>query len=98
MSERGIMRRLLLNFLAAVLVGHFALDDAPVQQQPEKMARVGILSCGLAADSRNQARLATYRYGLRELGYVEGKNISFEPRFAENQIDRLPAHLATQPH
>ena len=36
-------------------------------------------------------RLRGFRQGLREMGYVEGENVTIAYRFAENQIDRLPA-------
>ena len=40
-------------------------------------------------------RLRTFRQGLRDAGYVEGENLAIEYRWAENQLDRLPA-LATE--
>ena len=36
-------------------------------------------------------RLRGFRQGLREMGYVEGENVTIDYRFAENEIDRLPA-------
>ena len=58
-------------------------------QQAESKYTVGILVAG-----NNVAELTTVVAALRELGWVEGKNVVFEPRFAENRLERLP-ELAT---
>jgi putative ABC transport system substrate-binding protein len=55
-------------------------------QQP-KMARIGALYIGTADAESFKKEL---REGLRELGYVEGKNIAFEFRSAEGKLERLP--------
>jgi putative ABC transport system substrate-binding protein len=57
-------------------------------QQPGKVYRVGRLSGGL---SRSTFSVDALRRELRELGYVEGKNISFELRSAEEKPERLAA-------
>ncbi len=61
-------------------------------QQPMKVPRIGFLSG--APLSAIAARTEAFRQGLRELGYVEGKNIVIEWRSAEGKIDRLPALAA----
>ena len=71
----------------------FALSGAVAQaQQPTKVPRIGYLSAPplSASASRNEA----FRQGLRELSYVEGKNIVIEWRSAEGKSDRLPALAA----
>jgi putative tryptophan/tyrosine transport system substrate-binding protein len=61
-------------------------------QQPKKVPRIGFL--GATSPSTISGRVEAFRQGLRELGYVEGKNIFIEWRFAEGKSDRLPALAA----
>jgi putative tryptophan/tyrosine transport system substrate-binding protein len=56
-------------------------------QQPTKVPRIGFLSTNSL--SSVAARTESFRQGLRELGYVEGKNITIEWRDAEGKLDRL---------
>ncbi len=66
---------------------------ARVEAQPlKKVPRVGFLIGGSA--SATSGRTEAFRQGLRELGYVEGKNIVIEYRYAEGKLDRLPALAA----
>jgi putative tryptophan/tyrosine transport system substrate-binding protein len=59
-----------------------------VAQQPKKVSRIGFLS--VTSPSTISDRTEAFRQGLRELGYVEGKNIVIEWRWAEGKLDRLP--------
>jgi len=61
-------------------------------QQPTKVPRIGFLSA--ISPSTVAARIEAFRQGLRELGYVEGKNIVIEYRYAEGKPDRLSALAA----
>jgi putative tryptophan/tyrosine transport system substrate-binding protein len=63
-------------------------------QPPEKVPRVGYLSPGSSSDPARLRRFEAFRQGLRELGYVEGRNISLESRWAEGKYDRFPTLLA----
>jgi putative tryptophan/tyrosine transport system substrate-binding protein len=56
-------------------------------QQTMKVPRVGILFIG----GRDQPHLEAFKQGLRERGYSEGKNIVLDYRYAEGNVDRLPA-------
>jgi putative tryptophan/tyrosine transport system substrate-binding protein len=58
-------------------------------QQPKKIPRIGYLSS--SSPSSAAASIDTFRQGLRDLGYTEGKNILIEYRYAEGKLDRLPA-------
>jgi putative ABC transport system substrate-binding protein len=62
-------------------------------QQSKKVARIGYLSS--ASISGSAASLEAFHEGLRESGYVKGKNIIIEYRWAEGKVDRLP-ELATE--
>ena len=85
-----ITRRKLLLALGAVALA------APLacfaQQQRPKVARIGLLEASSASSSANlrEALIA----GLRELGYVEGKNMIIEYRWAEGKYERLPGLAA----
>jgi len=75
----------------ALVVTVFALSSSAEAQQP-KVARVGILFG--ASPSANAGRIEAFRQGLQALGYIEGKNIVIEERYAEGKLDRLPALAA----
>jgi ABC-type uncharacterized transport system substrate-binding protein len=66
----------------------FALCLPAQAQQTGKIHRVGFLSGAFPGPSHWTTRL---RAELRELGYIEGKNITIEARYSENRLDRLPA-------
>jgi putative ABC transport system substrate-binding protein len=70
----------------------FALSSSVSAQQPAKIPRIGTLNIG--STTTNPHRFEALRQGLRELGYVEGKNIVIERRFADGKFDRLPSLAA----
>jgi putative tryptophan/tyrosine transport system substrate-binding protein len=80
--------KIFLWLLATILLGTFSAQA----QQPKKIPRVGYLS--VDSSSSESARAEALRGGLRELGYVEGKNIVIEWRFADAKPDRLAALAA----
>jgi putative ABC transport system substrate-binding protein len=66
----------------------FAMCGAAVEaQQPAKIPRLGYL---MALSPDQSPDLKAFRQGLATLGYVEGKNIVIEYRYAEGKLDRLP--------
>jgi ABC-type uncharacterized transport system substrate-binding protein len=78
-----------LCLLGAVLL---ALSFPAQAQQSLKVPRIGFLHS--SSRSSESAHVEAFRQGLLELGYVEGKNIIIDYRYAEGQSDRLPAFVA----
>jgi putative ABC transport system substrate-binding protein len=87
-----LVRAMIAKFTIATLLLLTAVAAAGAAAMG-KVWRIGYLDQGSA--SRNTLYLDGLRQGLRELGWVEGRNVTIEPRFAEGQTDRLP-ELATE--
>ena len=81
------MSKKLGSFALSVML--IALGVPAKAQQPKKVPRIGFL--GGASSSSYAVRIDAFRQGLNELGYIEGKNIVIEYRYAEGKLDRLPA-------
>jgi len=75
--------------LGAMLLALTCVVEA---QQTTKARRIGYLSP--SSPSVSPTRIEAFHHGLRELGYVEGKNIVIDYRYAEGKFDRLPALAA----
>jgi len=63
---------------------------ASFAQQPARIARIGFLHSA-SPEGVGDVHLQAFRDGLRELGYVEGKNLQLELRWGEGKLERLPA-------
>jgi len=86
-------RKIIFLALCAML---FALCFSAQAQQPAKILRIGYLSSD--SPSTIAVRIEAFRQGLREFGYVEGKNILIEWRFAQGKADRLRGLAAELVH
>jgi putative ABC transport system substrate-binding protein len=84
-ARRAIRRKL----LAALGVSALALPFATFAQEQRKVARIGVLSSFTPANSAEWHE--ALRQSLRALGWVEGKNLAFEYRFANGKTERLAA-------
>ena len=82
------MNKKILIFILAVVVLAFVYTAEA--QQPKKVPRIGYQSASSSGQNNEEA----FRQGLRELGYVEGKNIVIEWRFAEGKPDRVRRNVA----
>ena len=82
--RRSRKKKFLCLALAALL---FALCSSASAQQPKKIPRIGYLSYGIRREGA--AREDAFREGLREFGYIDGKNITIEYRFAEANLDKV---------
>jgi putative ABC transport system substrate-binding protein len=85
--------------LRAIVTGSLALTlvflpRGGETQQGANIARIGYLSPSSASEPRGQRFLGAFRQGLRELGYVEGRSIVIEYRWADGKYDRLPGLAA----
>src|SRR5262245_34458120 len=80
--------------IALVAIGAlFGPHAAEAQPAAGKVYRIGFL--GATSQDGYASQLEAFRGGLRELGYVEGKNFTIEFRWAEGNYERLP-HLAAE--
>ena len=84
------MRKKVIGFALSAML--FALSDSASAQQPARIHRIGILSP--SSGSVFSARDEAFRQRLRQLGYVEGKNIVIEYRYGEGKRERLPDLVA----
>jgi putative ABC transport system substrate-binding protein len=87
------MRRGTVGIILALALGCLVAPHAAEAQQPIKVHRIGFLGLGSAADMVFD--IEPLRQGLRELGYVEGRNLALEYRGAEGSQERL-ADLAAE--
>ena len=82
--------------IAALLaLGAFARSSATIAQHSPKVWRIGFLVPRARPASIDADPIAGFMRGMRELGYIEGKNIVIEWRYADGKYERLPS-LATE--
>jgi putative ABC transport system substrate-binding protein len=87
-AKRGArsLDRLRQLLQVAVIIGALAAPLSAAAQPAAKTPRVGILQVGSASSAQ---LVEAFKLGMRELGYVEGRNVVFERRSGENKRERL---------
>jgi len=88
-----------LRAIPLIVIVVLAILVAPLTaeaQQPTKVHRIGYLSPGFSPS--RLSTLEALRQGLRDLGWVEGENLTIEYRVAEGEVERLPALAAELVH
>ena len=88
-KEKHMKKKISVLTLCAMILGLCVSAEA---QQSGKVSRIGFLAG--ASASFNSAQIKVFLQGLRELGYVEGKNIVIEYRYADGNLDQLPDLVA----
>src|SRR5450755_3988738 len=82
------------RLVAALGAGSLVVSFGSLAQTPGKVWRVGFLTLRSRPDSFDANVFGAFRAGMRELGYVEGKNLVIEWRFADGKPERLPGLAA----
>jgi putative tryptophan/tyrosine transport system substrate-binding protein len=83
-KQAGMIKKTIIILLVALALAPVRLAEA---QQVKKVPLIGLLA---AFSSSNPARIEAFRQGLRDLGYVEGKNIVIQYRWAEGRQSSFP--------
>jgi putative ABC transport system substrate-binding protein len=91
--EQSVALCLILFGLIVFCAAVFGLSFLAVAQQPTKIPRIGYVS-GSGNASNPPPRVEAFRQRLRELGYIEGKNIVVDYRYPEGMSDRVPSFVA----
>ena len=79
------------SFIGTLAGGLQAASVAAEAQPARKVWRIGFLNIGFREGTGSDVRLAAFVQGLRELGYVEGRNLMLEIRYAEGRTERFRA-------
>ena len=83
-------RRDFITLLGGRLLGPVAARA----QKPERMRRVSVLVGLDEKDAEAQRRAKAFRLGMRDLGWIEGRNVQIEIRFTESNLESINKHVA----
>jgi len=88
---KSCKRREFIKFIAGSAIGW---PLAALAQQSEPVRRIGVLMSTSADDKEGQARLNAFVQGLRELGWVDGRNARIDIRWAAGDVERIRKFIA----
>ncbi len=80
-------KKMLVPVVASFILAAFCLAEA--QQTTKTIPRIGFIS----SSTGDSPMFDAFQQRLRDLGYVEGKNILIEHRYAEGRLDRMPTFV-----
>jgi len=90
-ATAGVGRRELIKLLGGAAA---AWPLAARGQQPERMRRIGVLMGIAETDPEGQSRIAAFREGLQQLGWIEGRNVRTDHRWPAADPERIRADVA----
>ncbi len=93
-GRRGLRNGPTLTLVLALVLGTMAPPLAARAQQPGKVFRIGTVGTGSPTDPEGGSPWGAFIQGLREVGYVEGQNITIEHRSSKGRYEPLPALAA----
>ena len=85
---KSAMRTLRSTLAAVLAIALLIWPPVAASQQPVKVYRLGEIYMGSASEESRRSGL--FRQALRDLGYVDGRNVVFETRYADGKLERLP--------
>jgi ABC-type uncharacterized transport system substrate-binding protein len=89
-----IRRREFISLVGGATTASMLWPRSLRAQQTARLQRIGILLGVLPSDTEWLRRVASFTQALHLLGWMEGRNVAFETRYAEGKLDRLPALVA----
>src|ERR1700737_2566420 len=82
------------DFVRGIAGSTVAWPLAAHAQRPERVRRIGVLMASAADDSENQARMAAFLQSLAQSGWIDGRNVRIDTRWATTNADDLRRHAA----
>ncbi len=82
------------HFIALIVSAGMSLLGTAGAQQPQKMKRVGMLLALDESDPMGKSRVQAFRQGMRDLGWIDGRNAQIEPRYVGSNSQLINKHVA----